>query len=134
MYFSINREMLRNELHRSTVASLPLDRLLTETDGPFAMVDGRDARPSDVATTVAELARARSMKQLELAEIVAGNLRRLVAELRPAQFRVKLILTLPPRSAEGEFRSTEKRIAKRQCSTCGLGSVRAGSRAMHSTI
>jgi TatD DNase family protein len=31
-YFSINREMLRNDRHRSTVSALPLDRLLTETD------------------------------------------------------------------------------------------------------
>ena len=29
MYFSINREMLRNERHRELVSSLPLDRLLT---------------------------------------------------------------------------------------------------------
>ncbi len=60
-YFSINREMLRNDRHRSMVSSLPLDRLLTETDGPFAKVDGRDSRPSDVSRTVEELAHFRAM-------------------------------------------------------------------------
>ncbi|QOZ73842.1 Qat anti-phage system TatD family nuclease QatD [Bradyrhizobium arachidis] len=77
MYFSINREMLRNERHRSTVMSLPLDRLLTETDGPFAKIDGRDARSGDVAMTVEELARLRSMPTAELTGVIAANLKRL---------------------------------------------------------
>jgi len=79
MYFSINREMLRNERHRELVSALPLDRLLTETDGPFVQIDGRVARPSDVASTVDELARLRSISASELADIVAANLKRLVA-------------------------------------------------------
>lgn len=78
-YFSINREMLRNEKHQTMVASLPLDRLLTETDGPFVKIDGRDARPSDVSQTLEALARTRSMPASELAETVALNLKRLVA-------------------------------------------------------
>ena len=78
-YFSINLAMLNNDRHRAMVASLPLDRLLTETDGPFGKVDGRDARPHDVAITIDALAQLRSMKLPELADIVAGNLKRLVA-------------------------------------------------------
>jgi TatD DNase family protein len=78
-YFSINREMLRNEKHQAMVASLPLDRLLTETDGPFVKINGRDARPSDVSQTIEALARARSMPPTELAETVALNLKRLVS-------------------------------------------------------
>lgn len=79
MHFSINREMLRNERHRAMVASLPLDRLLTETDGPFTKIDGREAWPRDVAMTVDELARLRSLPASELAEVVVDNLKRLVA-------------------------------------------------------
>jgi TatD DNase family protein len=77
MYFSINREMLRNERHRSMVMSLPVDRLLTETDGPFAKIDGRDARPSDVSTTIEELSRLRAVPAIDLAGAIAGNLKRL---------------------------------------------------------
>lgn len=80
MYFSINREMLRNERHRATVASLPLERLLTETDGPFTKVDDREARPRDVSLTIDELAELRSLPAKELTEIVASNLRHLVSE------------------------------------------------------
>jgi TatD DNase family protein len=78
-YFSINREMMRNDKHNSMVASLPLDRLLTETDGPFVKIDGRDARPSDVSQVLEALARIRSMPPSELAEKVALNLKRLVS-------------------------------------------------------
>jgi len=78
-YFSINREMLRNEKHKAMVASLPLDRLLTETDGPFVKINGRDARPMDISQTIEALARVRSMPTHELAETIGVNLKRLVA-------------------------------------------------------
>jgi TatD DNase family protein len=78
-YFSINREMLRNEKHHSMVASLPLERVLTETDGPFVKIEGRDARPTDVSRTIEALARARAMPASELAETIAVNLKRLVS-------------------------------------------------------
>ena len=60
------------------VTSLLLDRLLTESDGPFAKIDGRDARPSDVSLTVSELAELCSLPVSELADIVATDLKRLV--------------------------------------------------------
>lgn len=78
-YFSINQEMLRNERHRQTALALPLERLLTETDGPFVKVDGRDVRPSDVSSTVEELAKLRSMPPMELAETITSNLKRLIS-------------------------------------------------------
>jgi TatD DNase family protein len=79
-YFSINREMLRNDKHNTLLAYLPLDRLLTETDGPFVKIDGRDARPSDVSETIKALAEARSMPAPEVAEVILLNLKRLVSE------------------------------------------------------
>ena len=44
-YFSIDAEMLRSPKQRNLVGSLPLDRLVTETDGPFVERDGRPLRP-----------------------------------------------------------------------------------------
>jgi TatD DNase family protein len=79
-YFSINHEMIQNDRHRAMVSSLPLDRLLTETDGPFARVEGREARPSDVTRTIDDLARLRSLPANELTEVIAGNLKRLVSK------------------------------------------------------
>jgi TatD DNase family protein len=79
-YFSVNTAMLKNERHRKTIAALPLDRLLTETDGPFTQVDGQTpSRPSDVAMTVDALASVRSMPARELRGAILGNLNRLVS-------------------------------------------------------
>lgn len=77
-YFSINAEMLKSSKHRAMVASLPSDRLLTETDGPFVESDGRPVRPRDVAHTVAELAILRDMQADELATQIIRNLTTLV--------------------------------------------------------
>jgi len=78
-YFSINREMLRSPKHQKLVAALPLDRLLTETDGPFVESDGQPLRPRDVATTVSELAHMRGLTPDAMADTILQTLGRLVA-------------------------------------------------------
>jgi TatD DNase family protein len=78
-YFSINGEMLRSPKHRQLVGNLPLDRLLTETDGPFVEHDGRPLRPRDVGKTVGELAVLRDLVPNAMEEAILQNLRRLVS-------------------------------------------------------
>lgn len=77
-YFSINAEMLKSEKHKALVANLPIDRMLTETDGPFVMVDGRAVRPSDVASTVEGLAGVRGTDAGTMARQVVSNLSELL--------------------------------------------------------
>lgn len=90
-YFSINAQMLAQARHRETVASLPLDRLLTETDGPFTQADGRPSRPSDVAQMLPDLARLRGVTTETLQRTLVENLRGLVtppiAGVRPSTGR-----------------------------------------------
>ncbi|MEH3146457.1 MAG: TatD family hydrolase [Methylobacterium frigidaeris] len=57
-FFSVNSEMLATERGRKLVRSLPADRLLTETDGPFTAEGGQPRRPSDVERAVTRLAEA----------------------------------------------------------------------------
>jgi len=78
-YFSINAEMLRSPKHRNLVGSLPLDRLVTETDGPFVERDGRPLRPRDVRHTVGELAMVRNLSLESTEGAILQNLRRLVS-------------------------------------------------------
>lgn len=82
-YFSINAEMLRSDRHRGLVERLPLDRLLTETDGPFTKVDGRVARPRDVAHTVSALAQVRRTQPPAMAAAITANLKTLVSADAP---------------------------------------------------
>lgn len=78
-YFSINTQMLRSSKHGAVVAKLPIDRLLTETDGPFVQVDGRAARPVDVTAAVDQLATVRSLPTAEMQRAIVENLSRLVS-------------------------------------------------------
>ncbi|MDA9448258.1 Qat anti-phage system TatD family nuclease QatD [Bradyrhizobium sp. CCBAU 21360] len=78
-YFSINSQMLQTDRGRALVSSLPIDRLLTETDGPFTSQGDGPARPRDVGQTVRHLATARGLSSAESAAVVLRNLKILTA-------------------------------------------------------
>lgn len=76
-YFSINQNMLvgkRNDLIRC----LPVERLLTETDGPFTHVGDRPTRPADIAATVTGLASLLNEPIDAVSDRLESNLRTLV--------------------------------------------------------
>ena len=77
-YFSINAAMLGNERHAPMVALIPLDRLLTETDGPFTKTDERPSRPADVRDVVEALGRLHGMAASAVAATMRVNLRALL--------------------------------------------------------
>lgn len=54
-YFSIGPAMLYSERAKKVISWLPKDRILLETDGPFAKVKGRMLFPSDVIEVVSYL-------------------------------------------------------------------------------
>jgi TatD DNase family protein len=60
------------------VASLPLDRLLTETDGPFTMFGERPKVPSDVRQTVADMALVWNVTPATMTQTIRANLRELL--------------------------------------------------------
>lgn len=78
-YFSINAAMLKTTKHRDLVAALPIDRLLTETDGPFVESNGRPLRPLDVADAVTQLAETRGVPAEAMAKQIITNLRVLLS-------------------------------------------------------
>lgn len=67
-YFSVNQEMLRKESSRKIVASIPLDRMLTETDGPFTRT-----QPGQVLSTISELARLFSVAEKTIKDQIQKN-------------------------------------------------------------
>ena len=67
--------MTRSDRGRSLVSELPIDRILTETDGPFTQVDGRPSEPADVKSTVAAIADVRSLPVDAVTAAVTSNLR-----------------------------------------------------------
>lgn len=73
-YFSVNVEMLKSSKHRALVESLPLDRLLTETDGPFVQTGHRPLTPLDVKDAIHGIASLRGVDAQTLASQVVRNL------------------------------------------------------------
>lgn len=71
--------MLDKERHAAMVQTIPLDRILTETDGPFTRTGERPSQPVDVAIVVEALGRLRGMQAAEMADVIRGNLRALLA-------------------------------------------------------
>jgi TatD DNase family protein len=77
-YFSVNLAMLDGDRRRELVSAIPLDRLLTETDGPFTRTAGRPSRPNDVAAVVSELATLHAIDGPVMARKITSNLRSLI--------------------------------------------------------
>lgn len=77
-YFSINGEMLRNDRSIRIVSTLPQDRLLLETDGPFVEEAGRALRPSDTTRTLHRLSNIINTDIEECRKLILSNLRALI--------------------------------------------------------
>lgn len=73
-YFSINARMLRSSKANSLLKAIPLERILTETDGPFTEGRAGPARPGDVLMCVEALAAANDTKVDEMQKRIVGNL------------------------------------------------------------
>lgn len=79
-YLSVNSRMLTTERGRRIVESLPTDRVLTETDGPFIKLGHRTIEPVDVRETTASLAELWGVDEQRAARIVLDNFKRLLTE------------------------------------------------------
>lgn len=77
-YFSINTEMTRSDRGRALVAELPMDRLLTETDGPFTQIDGRPTEPADARMAVEAIARVHNLPADAIDRAIRTNLQTLL--------------------------------------------------------
>ena len=78
-FFSINAKMADNKNGKQLIASLPLDRILTETDGPFTKnPHGQLNNPIDVADVVNVIARIRNVETKEINTSIEKNLQTLI--------------------------------------------------------
>jgi TatD DNase family protein len=78
-WFSVGPAMLIAKKSRDLVSHIPHERILTETDGPFAQVDGRSAMPWDAQRAVVFLADFWGMPVEGVEHELGNNLRILVS-------------------------------------------------------
>lgn len=80
-WFSVGPAMLAAEKSRTLVCYMPRNRILTETDGPFAQIEGRSAMPWDAQKATIELAALWDMSELDVDHLLNNNLRRLIGRV-----------------------------------------------------
>lgn len=73
-FFSVNAAMLRSQKGLRLLRSVPRDRVLTETDGPYVRTGARPAQPADVPRLVSDLAAAWSCDPEEARQQVWNNM------------------------------------------------------------
>ncbi|WP_137390413.1 Qat anti-phage system TatD family nuclease QatD [Rhodoligotrophos defluvii] len=78
-WFSVGPAMLSGDKGRQLVLKMPRERVLTESDGPFAQIDGRAAWPWDVVRAVETLAQLWSEPPDAVDRQLRENLRGLTA-------------------------------------------------------
>jgi TatD DNase family protein len=78
-YFSINQVMLQKPKGRELVQSLPTERLLTETDGPFVEEDKQPVGPGNVQKVVHGLSDTLGVSLGQARNLVVQNLINLIS-------------------------------------------------------
>ena len=78
-WFSVGPAMLASKRGQDLVASMPRDRVLTETDGPFAAVNKESLQPADVGGAMRGLATAWGIEEAEASQNVLSAFKRLAA-------------------------------------------------------
>jgi len=73
-FFSINNKMFESKRGPGLIKEIPLNRLLTETDGPFINRGENPLRPKDTASTVEILAHTNNIDIEVMAEQILSNL------------------------------------------------------------
>lgn len=78
-WFSVGPAMLRGERGRTLAARMPRERVLTESDGPFAQLDGSPLLPWQLDGAVSALSTLWSVPRERVDEMLLDNLRKLIA-------------------------------------------------------
>jgi TatD DNase family protein len=78
LHFSVNAAMLSSRNGLSIVEAIPRERILTETDAPFARVAGRPSIPEDIDAAVKLLASTWNTTEEEAGSIVESNFNRIL--------------------------------------------------------
>lgn len=81
-WFSVGPAMLLSKKSRDLVRLMPIERTLTETDGPFAQVEGAQAWPWDVGKAISALAPIWNFSEAQATDKLLANLRQLVAHAK----------------------------------------------------
>jgi TatD DNase family protein len=79
--FSVNPAMIKSNTGRNLVMNIPLENLLTESDGPFVQMKGKSVRPSDLGTVEEAIAVIKHKPIADVRNAINSNFQNLVKSL-----------------------------------------------------
>jgi TatD DNase family protein len=79
-WFSIGPAMLASEKGRALASRMPRERVLTESDGPFAQLNGQTLNPWDVERAVYDLGNIWSLRPDQVEQNLGGNLKKMLGQ------------------------------------------------------
>lgn len=84
-WFSVGPAMLSSQNGRNLAARMPRERVLTESDGPFAQIDGQAVIPWAVESAISILSELWSLSESVTDSLIHENFRRLCGPLNPTE-------------------------------------------------
>lgn len=81
-YFSVNPSMVSSTKGRELINAIPLDKILTESDGPFVKVNAKPVSPCDTQETVAKLAGLFDSDVIQMKTTIYQNFRNILLKVR----------------------------------------------------
>ncbi|MGV8996867.1 MAG: Qat anti-phage system TatD family nuclease QatD [Parvibaculaceae bacterium] len=78
-WFSVGAPMLRSENGRRSVARMPRERILPETDGPFGKQNGRASYPWEAINIANDLQSILHMTTIEIEKLFTENFQKLIS-------------------------------------------------------
>jgi TatD DNase family protein len=81
-FFSVNPAMTWSKKGKETIARIPPERILTESDGPFIKIGSRTIVPADIQLVENTLAEVWKTEPLVVRKTVADNFKRLMIPMR----------------------------------------------------
>lgn len=84
-FFSINPAMIKSKNGKMIIERIPVDRILTESDGPYVMTEGKPAEPKDVRLVIEYLKSVWSKSSEEIDQIVQRNFKNIIGDFTSAK-------------------------------------------------
>lgn len=81
-YFSINPSMINSENGRKIISKIPLERILTESDGPFIKINKEIIKPENVILVIEYLSKERKLTITEVEKSIYGNFKRIINNIK----------------------------------------------------
>jgi len=84
-YFSINPAMVKSRKCIEIIKRIPLKQILTESDGPFITIKGRNSLPTDIKFVLEKLAILLNLNKQEVKSQIDKNFERIISIIRSKQ-------------------------------------------------